>query len=184
MYFPDIRLYNLASNARVLQDWFSNTATFTPITLDRTLCAPSSLVCRIHLPYTDLPQSLKDNPLFMSAWHSWIVIRRRRGSSPHCSLFLPFVDNPAFQHGKPHPVFRVWASRGLAKVGDLIETSSHSALTFSQACTKFPFIKDRFFHFLQLQSYAQRISRALGEGDNDDSFCTKLTVTVETRGLI
>lgn len=37
IHFQDLSLYNLASNAKILQDWFNNTAHFTFVNLDYTL---------------------------------------------------------------------------------------------------------------------------------------------------
>lgn len=135
----------MASNARILQDWFNTT------TLDHNFCTPLSWICLLHLTFPDLPQTVKENPLLISVWRSWVVIQRHLGLSPHHSLYQLFLGNPSFQNGKPHPILRARSRKGITQIRDLTETSTQAVLSFSQASTKFAFLDTDFFHFLQIQ---------------------------------
>lgn len=166
--FPDIRLYNLSANLRILKDWLMGTSAYSPTTLEGQIYPTTSLTNLLHLPYTTLPTEMKSNPLFMATWRTWVMSRRRLELSANASVSLSFVRNPLFQNGRAHPIIQQWANMGLSRVGDLLDTAKQTALTFNQACIKYDFLKSHFFHFLQVQSYVVKTSRFFSTQDWDD----------------
>lgn len=59
-----------------------------------------------------------------------------------------------------------------------------SVLSFNQACLKFDFLYSHPFHFLQAQSYAMHVHRALSDGDWDNILLSKLIHPSNSRGRI
>lgn len=88
--FPDIKLYNLATNLCVLQDWISGSSKFSPLTLEAQIFPSTTLVNLLHSPYSGLPTGMKANPLFMAPWRTWQVTRKRLGLSD-ISYNLTFI---------------------------------------------------------------------------------------------
>lgn len=67
---------------------------------------------------------------------------------------------------------------------DLLDTQERSVLSFNQACLKFDFLRSHPFHYLQAQSYAMQVHKALSDNDWDDILLSKLTHPSDSRGRI
>lgn len=106
IHFPDLRLYNLSTNLRVLQDWFKGTSFYSPTPLAAQRAPMVSLTNLLHLPHSALPAEVKNNPLIMASWRTWVQSRRKRNFSATDSLSLSFVRNLQFQDGRAHSIFQ------------------------------------------------------------------------------
>lgn len=182
--FPDIRLYNLSTNLPVLQDWFMGTSIYSPTLLEGQLYPMISLPNLLHLPHSALSAEVKNNPLFMDSWRTWVQWRRKLNLSYTVSLSPSFVRNPQFQNGRAHSIFQHWALKGLTRIGDLFDLTKQTTLTFNQACIKFNFLLNHPFHFLQAQSCAIKTSKSLSTPDWDNTLLAKFTSAGALKGQI
>ena len=68
------------------------------------------------------------------------------------SQFSPIFGNDEFQPGKADSGFKIWASRGVAKMADLFK-DNHTFMSFEELKASYGIPSKHFFKYLQLRSF-------------------------------
>lgn len=86
------------------------------------------------------------DPLTLSTVTAWQIIQKLEGRS---YLFTPFCNNPLFPPGISGSGFRVWATKGISVLSDLMDKSNW--MSFDQLITKYNIHRHDFFQYLQVR---------------------------------
>lgn len=182
--FPNIRNYNLAALARIIQDWLNGTSGFANTELERSFSPRCSLPNLLHLPHDRLTDDIKGNPLLYTTWKGWCKMRSNWQTSHQYSLYLTFTYNLDFQEGCSHRTFHNWQRQGITSIKDILHIQDRRILTLSELNHKFPAIQFPFFTYLQAKSYTAKIIPKLTDKDWNEVFIGWFSTQPSTKGQI
>ena len=69
--------------------------------------------------FKSLKKKTTTNPFLKNSIGIWFKAHRHIGDTPPISQFSPIWDNAQFTPGRADGGFKVWADRGMQKIGDL-----------------------------------------------------------------
>lgn len=91
------------------------------------------------------------NPFLKNTLMIWTKVSAYLGESLRLSHFSPIFGNADFKPGRADPGFKIWASKGTAKISDLYNESS---VLMSSEERKYKYVSSKqFFKYLQLRSF-------------------------------
>lgn len=182
--FPNIRDYNLAALARIMQDWINETAEFSIPKIEQSFLPTCALPNLLHMAHDKLTSAVKDNPLLYSTWKGWYRLRTIWQVSHQYSLNLTFLYNPNFQNSHSHMAFHKWYRQGIRSVKDVVHFGEKRMLSLSELREKYPNVQFPFFVYLQAKSYLMAILPKLKDKDWNETFISWFSKPPSTSGLI
>lgn len=143
---PNIRTYNLAALARIIQDWLNNTSGFAITKIEQSFSPTCALLNLLHMAHDRLPRETKENPLLYTTWKGWHKLCSNWHTSHQYSLNLTFIHN--FQNGRFHATFYNWHRQGIKSIKNLVHLQEKRILTLSELTQRYPDFPFPFFSYL------------------------------------
>lgn len=150
LQMPNLLWYYWAAQLRCAMFYFLTQSPPAWVSIEQTI---SKLPLRLYL-YSSDPKTLKKqttNPFLKNTIDIWFKAHKHIGDTPPISQFSPIWSNAQFTPGRAHGGFKVWAGRGVQKIGDLYDKGI--LLTFNDLSLKYSIPQNNFFKYLQLKHF-------------------------------
>lgn len=147
---PNLQWYYWAAQLRCAMFYFLTQSPPAWVSIEQTI---SKLPLRLYL-YSSDPKTLKKqttNPFLKNTIDIWFKAHKHIGDTPPISQFSPIWSNAQFTPGRADGGFKVWAGRGVQKIGDLYDKGI--LLTFNDLSLKYSIPQKHFFKYLQLKHF-------------------------------
>lgn len=139
---PSLKWYYWSAQLQNIMFYFVTHS--PPAWVDIEQASVPKLPLNLYLYSADLKTLKKTtNPFLKNSIDVWFRAHKHIGDTPLISQFSPIWDNNQFTPGEADAGFRIWADRGVQKIGDLSDQGV--LLTFSDPCVKYPIPKKHFF---------------------------------------
>lgn len=134
LQMPSLQWYYWAAQLRCTMFYFQTQSPPAWVSIEQTI---SKLPLRLYL-YSSDPKTLKKqttNPFLKNTIDIWFKAHKHIGDTPPISQFSPIWNNTQFTPGRADGGFKVWAGRGVQKIGDLYDKGT--LLTFNDLSLKY-----------------------------------------------
>lgn len=148
---PNLKLYYWSAQLRSAMFYFSTETHPSWVNIEQASIL--NLPLKLYLYAAD-PKILKKttkNPFLKNTIDIWYKAHQYIQDTPPISQFSPIWGNMDFRAGRADGGFKLWADRGVGKIGDLYMNGNF--LTFDQMCQTYNIPKKHFFKHLQLKHF-------------------------------
>uniref|UniRef100_A0A8C6SR27 Reverse transcriptase domain-containing protein n=1 Tax=Neogobius melanostomus TaxID=47308 RepID=A0A8C6SR27_9GOBI len=160
LQMPCLQWYYWAAQLRSAMFYFSTQSPPAWVSIEQTI---SKLPLKLYI-YSSKVKSLRrqvTNPFLKNSINTWYKAHEHVGDMPSISQFSPIWGNTLFTPGRADGGFKIWADKGVQKIGDLYEGGA--LLTFNDLCLKYSIPPKHFFKYLQLKHFISSHCEALRE---------------------
>lgn len=149
---PNIEWYYWAAQLRSIRYYFNTKDAPQWTEMESHFLTPSLPLYLFSDTKINLIKKSK-NPIVCNMIKVWHNVKRCIKEPVTLSQLTPIWGNQDFRPGRADAVFKLWAMKGLKKIGDLYTADSAHMMSFDLLRHKYNIDRKYFFKYLQLRSY-------------------------------
>lgn len=148
---PNLQWYYWAAQLRTIMYYFSEETRPSWVDMERDSDIDLPLHLYLYSSKVGILKKSTSNPIVLNMINVWYDVKKYLGISQPLSYFSPIWGNTEFRPGRADGGFRMWAERGLRKIGDLYK--ERQLMSFQELVEKYNISRKHFFKYLQVRSF-------------------------------